>query len=270
MKAQRTGDMHPTALLRITVQDDGDVVVAVDGVDPCTGNPAYATVEFCSPGQGGGKKPKDRGGTEIVGAGDEGGCAMNCVAVLFARRDSIYKSIPGTDVFDADRDALRWPGGTPVVAHPPCRAWGQLRHMANPRDGEKELAIFAIDQVRRFGGVLEHPKNSSLWPFFGIQDAPRRDAFGGWTLPINQSWWGHRAEKATRLYVVGCEPSDVPTIPLVLGDAPCVCGTPGAYKGRRLRRGDPGWRPEITKAEREHTPKALAQWLVELARRCEK
>lgn len=29
-------------------------------------------------------------------------------------------------------------------------------------------------------------------------------------------------------------------------------------------------RPEVTKAEREHTPPELARWLVELARRCER
>jgi len=76
------------------------------------------------------------------------------VAVLFARRDSIYKTMPDCDVWDIERDARKWPGGCPVVAHPPCRAWGQLSHMANPRPDEKELAIFAVDQVRKFGGGI--------------------------------------------------------------------------------------------------------------------
>ena len=26
-------------------------------------------------------------------------------------------------------------------------------------------------------------------------------------------WWGHRAEKATLLYIVGCEPANVPPLP---------------------------------------------------------
>lgn len=191
------------------------------------------------------------------------------VAVLFARGDSFYKTIPGCDVWDAERDARKWAGTAPVVAHPPCRAWGQLRHLANPRPDEKALALFAVEQVRRCGGVLEHPKKSTLWPVAGLPAPGRRDEFGGWTLPIFQSWWGHKAEKATLLYIVGCEPADLPTIPLVLGEARYVCGAAGRRRdGGRLHKGDSRWRPEITKAEREHTPPALAAWLVELAQRC--
>lgn len=182
------------------------------------------------------------------------------VAVLFARADSVYKSICDCDVWDIERDARRWPGGASVVAHPPCRAWGQLRHMAKPRDDEKDLALFAVDQVRRFGGVLEHPKNSTLWPVAGLPAVRSFDEFGGWTLPIFQSWFGHRAEKATRLYIVGCRPKDIPGFDLGLGEASHTCGG-----SRRVLRPN---RPEISKAEREHTPPALALWLVELARRC--
>jgi len=61
------------------------------------------------------------------------------VAVLFARKDSIYKQMPDVDVYDIDRDARTWPGGCAVVAHPPCRGWGGLSHMAKPRHGEKDL-----------------------------------------------------------------------------------------------------------------------------------
>jgi hypothetical protein len=186
------------------------------------------------------------------------------VAVLFARADSHYKMLPGTDVWDIDRDARNWPGGAPVVAHPPCRAWGRLRHMANSRPDEKNLARLAVALVREFGGVLEHPAASTLWPAQRLPEPGQRDAWGGWTLPIVQQWWGHRAEKATRLYIVGCQPNDVPTLPLVLGSAVAVCGT----SGRRLDGTRNTDRPEITKAEREHTPPELAVWLVELARRC--
>lgn len=186
------------------------------------------------------------------------------ITVLFARADSVYKSLPDCDVWDADRDARRWPGGTPVVAHPPCRAWGSLRHMAKPRPDEKQLAVWAVQKVREFGGVLEHPKNSQLWPAEGLPPPGQFDSYGGWTLPIFQQWWGHRAEKATLLYIVGCRPADVPQMPMCLGEASHVI----ASSSRRQYRDHPFFKPEVTKAEREHTPPALAAWLVELATRC--
>lgn len=193
------------------------------------------------------------------------------VAVLFARSDSFYKTIPFCDVWDADRDARKWPGGSPLIAHPPCRAWGRLRKFAKPRPDEKELALFAVNQVRKFGGVLEHPVGSTLWPEAGLPAPGCFDGFGGWTLPIHQFWFGHRAQKSTLLYIVGCKPSDVPRMNLVLGDAEYVIAQQRTLKdGRRLKRGMPGWKPEVTKAEREHTPPMLAHWLVELASKCQK
>lgn len=202
----------------------------------------------------------------------DAGKSQTCqVAVLFARSDSVYKTINGCDVFDIDRDARSWAGGCQVVAHPPCRGWGQLRHMANPRPGEKDLALWAVRQVRRHGGVLEHPASSSLWGEAGLPLPGQRDDFGGWTLPISQSWWGHRAEKMTWLYIVGCEPAELPVMPIVLGRSSHVIAQNRTLPGGvRLIKGMPGWRPEVTKAEREHTPGELALWLVDLARTCKK
>lgn len=182
------------------------------------------------------------------------------VAVLFARGDSHYKTLADVDVWDIERDARKWPGGGPVVAHPPCRAWGRLRHFANPRPDEKELAIWAVAQVRSFGGVLEHPAGSTLWPAAGLPEPMTRDSFGGWTLPVIQQWWGHRAEKKTLLYICGMEPCDLPEIPFVMGEATHVIQS-------RKRKDH---RPHVSKSEREHTPPAFAAWLVELARRCTK
>lgn len=185
------------------------------------------------------------------------------VAVLFARADSIYKTLPGTDVWDAERDARRWPGGAPVVAHPPCRAWGSLRHFAKPREDERELGPWAVDRVREWGGVLEHPAFSTLWLYCALPAPGQLDDFGGFTLPITQSWWGHRADKATWLYVVGVDRRGIPDLPGIAGRAPYAV-SPAAT----LRKGMPGWRPSIRKPEREATPPALADWLLELARRC--
>ena len=191
---------------------------------------------------------------------------INTVAVLFARADSYYKTLPNCDVWDIERDARKWLGGAPVVAHPPCRAWGRLRSFAKPRRGERMLATWSLRQVRRWGGVLEHPSASRLWPRCGLP-APGagRDKYGGWTLGITQHWWGHRATKKTLLYIVGCSPTDIPDMPqLVLGDGTHVI----AQDSRGLAHGDSRKRPECTKSEREHTQPDLARWLVELARSC--
>ena len=183
------------------------------------------------------------------------------VAVLFARQDSFYKTLPGCDVWDIDRDARNWPGGAPVVAHPPCRAWASLRNWAKPRDGEKDLAHLAIANVRRFGGVLEHPQLSTLWKVAGLPESWQADEFGGWTLIVDQNWWGHRARKRTRLYIVGCSPQDVPPMPLKLGEA---THTVGLWSGRDKAN----CRPSISKPEYEGSPPDFARWLVELAGRC--
>lgn len=193
---------------------------------------------------------------------------MSEVAVLFARADSVYKTIPGCDVWDIDRDARKWPGGAPVVAHPPCRAWGRLSHMAKPRPDEKDLARWAAAQVREWGGVLEHPNGSRLWEDQALGSVDRPDAWGGWTLPISQCWWGHRAEKRTKLYIVGVDPGDIPSMPYELGNGTHVIAqdTRKGNGGKRLQKGDLGWRPFVTHAEREHTPPELAHWLVNVAR----
>jgi hypothetical protein len=180
------------------------------------------------------------------------------VAVLFARSDSIYKTFPDVEVFDAERDARTYDGPYPVVAHPPCRAWGRLRTFSNPRPDERNLARLAVALVREFGGVLEHPANSTLWPAQRLPRPGERDHVGGWTLPAPQKWWNHKAEKATWFYIVGCDFRDVPGIPLILGEATHVV--------QSRKRQD--YRPHISKAEREHTPADLARWLIELATRC--
>lgn len=183
---------------------------------------------------------------------------MKTVTVLFARSDSVYKTLPGVDVWDAARDARRWPGGGPAVAHPPCRMWGRLRQFSKGTADEKALGPWAVNRVRQFGGVLEHPEESTLWAHCGMpRPGQFPDDFGGWSMRIEQFHWGHRAEKATWLYVVGIDPADIPPMPHRDG-RPTHCVRPTkAYP--RL--------PSITKAEREHTPRELALWLVELARR---
>lgn len=183
------------------------------------------------------------------------------VAVLFARKDSHYKQIVGTDVFDIARDARTYDGPHPIVAHPPCRGWGAFAWRANVRPDERNLARLAVSLVRAFGGVLEHPAGSALWKDQMLPSPGERDQYGGFTLPIDQHWWGHKASKRTYLYIVGVEPRNVPEIPLVMSEPTHVIGDCGrASLGTK--------RPEVSKAEREHTPPELAFWLVDLASKC--
>lgn len=70
MRIQRSDDMHPpgVAMLRLTLQPDGDVIVAVEGIDPTTDKPAYATAEFCTPGRGGGRSPRTHAALRALAA----------------------------------------------------------------------------------------------------------------------------------------------------------------------------------------------------------
>jgi hypothetical protein len=163
------------------------------------------------------------------------------VAALFVQARSVYRSL-GVECFDLARDARTFGFDMPVIAHPPCRAWGRFAHVAKPREDEKELALFAVDAVRRCGGVLEHPISSRLWQKIGVR-AGHRDSFGGLLLPVDQCWWGHRAQKRTGLYLVGTS-----LVPPLSFDAPF---TTVERMGKR---------------ERMATPPALALDLVNAAR----
>lgn len=167
------------------------------------------------------------------------------VAVLFARSDSIYKSMPGCDVYDLERDARTFNGGMPVIAHPPCRGWGRLRKFAKPLPGERDLAFFAVDKVRQCGGVFEHPESSRLWPEYGLPPVGKKDIYGGWTLPVSQFWFGHKCEKRTWLYICGIDPRSL-SLPFALGKPTQVIES-------------------ISKSDRERTPPHFAYWLYDLA-----
>lgn len=184
------------------------------------------------------------------------------VTALYVRQDSIYKEL-GIDCYDIHRDARTFPGGTPVVCHPPCRSWGQLAHMSKPRAGERDLAILAIQQIRQYGGVLEHPRASKLWKELSLPTGNQRDEYGGFTMCINQHWFGHRAEKKTLIYICGIEPSEIPSY-TVSFDVPTKVITQSIRKGRM------GFKSRVTTREREATPIELAKWLIAIAEKCKK
>jgi hypothetical protein len=178
---------------------------------------------------------------------------LSC-AVLFARTDSIYKSIPECDVFDKKRNALSYQGQLPVICHPPCRAWGRLKGLANPEPGEKDLARFAIKKVRGNGGVLEHPAFSDLWEDQNLPVNPGTDQYGGFTVSIDQHWFGHKAKKPTWLYIVGISPNELPPFLLNFN---CIDYTVGYSAARSWT-----YKKECPKKDREATPVKLAAYLI--------
>ena len=182
------------------------------------------------------------------------------IAVLFARKDSRYKELDGYDVYDIDRDARKYAADYPVIAHPPCRAWGRLSHMANPRPDEKDLAIFALKKVREFGGVLEHPTGSRLWK---EQNLPLEnefpDEYGGFTIEIDQFDFGHVAHKKTKLYICGVDKKDLPNLPPKNNNFTdrSICGN---VKGTK----------RCTQYQREYTPDKLIEFMTEICKKVKK
>jgi hypothetical protein len=186
---------------------------------------------------------------------------MRRVSALFVRSDSVYFDLPDVDCWPADVDARHFSCRTPVVAHPPCRAWGRLRHLAKPLPSEFHLSILAMWFCRMAGGVVEHPTDSRLWNTFDLVRG-QRDAFGGWLMPVSQKWWGHRCEKPTILYICGAEPRDLPPVPYSMARATHSIDRPkNRSSGRPLLK-------RVGHAERERTPPLFSEWLVAVARSC--
>jgi len=165
------------------------------------------------------------------------------ISALFVRKDSIYKEL-GLDCWDLERNAKLFKGSNPVICHPPCGQWGRLRGLASVDPEQKELAFFAIEKIRKNGGVLEHPESSQL--FLGdILPVPGQyDKFGGFSMKINQSYFGHPARKRTYLYFYGIERFEL---------LPCPISFDLVY----------GNVANMSKKLREHTPVNLAKWLIE-------
>ncbi|MCU0909772.1 MAG: hypothetical protein MUE98_00060 [Rhodobacteraceae bacterium] len=146
------------------------------------------------------------------------------IAALFVETGGSYWNLDGVDPWDEARDARRYAGPWPVVAHPPCQRWGkfwagQPLHIA--RTGERKRKgddggcfAAALASVREWGGVLEHPWGSHAWPHFGLAVPPRAGGWiiaddYGWTCCVEQGQYGHYARKPTLLYAVGVRLPDL-------------------------------------------------------------
>lgn len=203
------------------------------------------------------------------------------IAALYIDKRGPYWNRDGVDAWDIERDARKYHGPHPVVAHPPCQLWVNFAALNFKRYGGEHnrpgndggCFAHALWAVRQFGGVLEHPAGSNAWAFFGLRrPATSTDEGlwrGGidigtangwtasgrpneWTCEVWQSAYGHKARKRTWLLYVG----DVPPPKLNWSREP---GTHQVGWFDRIK-------PTLNKREASKTPTAFAELLIELAR----
>ncbi len=181
------------------------------------------------------------------------------VAALYIDSRGPYPAMPDVDCWDAERDARKYAGPHPVVAHPPCGPWGQLAHLCTKQD--PALAPLAVEQVRRWGGVLEHPSHSRLWRALELPRPGELPIGNLWSLEVEQVRWGHPARKRTWLLfcrVPRSAPGELPPP----REPTHWCSALGkdrwkAAQGRGIK---------VASAQiRRRTPPAFARWLVDLA-----
>lgn len=203
----------------------------------------------------------------VVIQNDTGNDINPRVAALYVQKNGCYFGLQNVDPWDESRDAIRYNGPYPVVAHPPCQLWGKMAkvnysrwggdHNRPGNDGGTFKA--ALIAVRRFCGVLEHPAQSYAWaahfiekPYgLGWKRIPT-----GWVCEVWQSAYGHKANKATWLYYAGERP------PFDLR-----WGRPkGTHQiGRQDQRGKLANKPTLSKLESNATPPAFRDDLIRLA-----
>jgi hypothetical protein len=147
------------------------------------------------------------------------------IAALYVETDGAYFGVPGLDPWDEARDARKYAGPHPIVAHPPCQRWGRFWHGSTRKPHQFKLGddggcfAAALEAVDKFGGVIEHPCDSHAWPAFGLNRPPRDGGWvaarldgSAWTCCVYQGKYGHLSGKPTWLYVAGVARQDLPEL----------------------------------------------------------
>jgi hypothetical protein len=186
------------------------------------------------------------------------------VAALYVDPHGVYSGLPDVDVWDEARDARLYAGPHPVVAHPPCARWSRLAGFTEARFGYKRgddggCFAAALDAVKTYGGVLEHPAYSKAWDAFGL---PKPNHHGGWTLSllyqgascyVEQGRYGLPVKKATWLYAYGIQLPELHWGYTPDGEGDDVGGMDA-------------WRRQVTYAEGAATPPEFRDALLAMAR----
>jgi hypothetical protein len=192
------------------------------------------------------------------------------VAALYVETNGVYYGLPDVDPWDEARDARLYEGPWPVVAHPPCARWSRTAALTEAWFGYKRgddggCFAAALDAVRKFGGVLEHPAYSAAWAKFGLA----RPSYHGWTSSLFDDGWtcyveqgryGLPTKKPTWLYAVGVEPAD-----LAWGYTP---SDPVDVIDPNGRGGMHAFRNAVSKTASSRTPDAFRDVLLDMARSC--
>lgn len=199
------------------------------------------------------------------------------IAALFIDRRGPYWGRPDVDAWDIERDARKYAGPYPVVAHPPCERWGRYWSGGPSAKVRRELGDdggcfeAALAAVRKWGGVLEHPEASHAFRRFGLTTPSRSGGwhvselgFNSWTCCVEQGHYGHPARKATWLYYVGPMPPE-----LIWGPSKGIRLDEGFHsREERAAARAAGIRPRkrLSTVQNIVTPPAFAELLIGLAR----
>ena len=194
---------------------------------------------------------------------------MTQVAALFVDPSGAYANRSGVTPWTEREDARLYRGPHPVVAHPPCNLWVNMAAVNWRRYGRQRPAWYpgghdegcfasALESVRQYGGVLEHPASSHAWARHGLRTPPREGGWScaayanrEWVCEVWQSAYGHPCRKRTWLYYCGIqEPFELDWTQV-----------PGTHQVGWFDRA----KPTVSKRQASATPPDFADTLVRLA-----
>ena len=196
------------------------------------------------------------------------------IAALYVIPDGVYSGRADVDLWPEARDARKYAGPFPVVAHPPCERWCRMAPLVQKTHGYRvgdDGGCFehALACVRAFGGVIEHPAASYAFARFGLTSPPKEGRWIsagdglGWVCCVEQGNYSHRARKATWLYSVGCM---LPDLHWGKSAATAYVTDGGGDVKRRWSGNVDPLRKRLGKREASSTPSEFANMLLDIAR----